>query len=107
MRVEEIKWLLGKLNVEKIFVSPDGEKVKSSCPLAPWRHPSGRDNHPSFVVFAYESKHSRAHCSSCQYNGFLTQLVQAVEYDSKKKLPDLVNYIATHELDVETQKKES
>ena len=49
--------------------------VLSTCPLAPYTHESGVDNHPSFAVSVKERGESRYNCFSCQNHGSLSDLV--------------------------------
>lgn len=42
--------------------------VVSRCPLAPWRHQTGRDRKPSFGI-AEGPGESRTHCFACHFSG--------------------------------------
>lgn len=92
-RIEDLLRLLGCRRVKTT-----GTRVRSSCPLGPWRH-SGRDEHPSFVVFAADEDESRCNClgASCGFKGTLMQLIWAIEKHSGSKLPTLMSIVQKHD----------
>lgn len=49
--------------------------VETHCLLAPWRHASGRDAHPSFAIKAEDKKKSICKCLSCGFGGDLIDLI--------------------------------
>gem|GEM_PF-1759917 len=48
--------------------------IVAGCPLAPWRHESGEDKHPSFAV-RQEPGDAFCNCFSCGYHGKQSDLV--------------------------------
>ena len=60
MRVEAVKELLRALGCRQLKTS--GNKVLATCPFE-HEHSSGRDSHPSFVVFANDTECSGFNCS--------------------------------------------
>lgn len=67
-------------------VTNNGTKVRSSCPLARWRHSTGKDNHPSFAVFVSDNDVSMCTCLSagCGFKGDLAALtVEFIERGGK------------------------
>lgn len=50
------------------------------CPLAPWKHRSGRDTHPSAGAKIEENGVSAWHCYTCKSHGRISSLVRALEY---------------------------
>jgi hypothetical protein len=48
--------------------------VVASCPLAPWRHDSGEDKHPSFAV-RQEAGDAFCNCFSCGFHGRQSDLL--------------------------------
>jgi hypothetical protein len=77
MTSEKIIQLLNALNVKNAKVS--GGWVSGSCPLAPWKHKSGKDSNPSFGVHIEEFGTSAYSCFSCG-SGSLEELVQGIEF---------------------------
>lgn len=72
MNREHIHKFLNALGMHNL---EDGEDwVRSSCPLAPWTHASGKDSHPSFGVKVLPGQESHFHCWTCE-NGSLQDLV--------------------------------
>ena len=63
-QIEELLRQLGCGGIRNIYT-----KVQASCPFAPWNHSSGRDSHPSFVVFVEDDGESGWHCSGCKASG--------------------------------------
>lgn len=96
MRASRIEDLLRSLGCRKVKTT--GTRVRSSCPLGPWRH-SGRDEHPSFVVFAADEDESKCKClgASCNFRGTLMQLLWAIENHSRVKLPNLVSAVMQYD----------
>ena len=96
MQASRIEDLLRLLGCRKVKTA--GQRVRSSCPLGPWRH-SGRDEHPSFVVFAADEDESKCKClgASCGFSGSLMQLIWAIERHSGSKLPTLMSMIQQYD----------
>lgn len=61
-----------------------GEWVLASCPMAPWKHLTGKDAHPSFGIKSSKTKKSICKCFSCGYGGDLTDLVMDIGLELKK-----------------------
>lgn len=55
-------------------VQARGKWVVCACPLAPWRHDSGKDTSPSFAIRVEDHKQSYFNCFACQ-SGKLGDLV--------------------------------
>lgn len=57
-----------------------GDKwVRGSCPLAHWRHKSGKDSKPSFGLYVSPGEPGRFHCFACE-SGTLATLMQTLEF---------------------------
>lgn len=74
--------------------------VLGECPLALWRHKSGKDSNPSFGMYVKPRRTSYAHCFSCGYKGSLMDLVMELkrnigqdkhDYDFKSALKILAD----------------
>lgn len=61
-----------------------GAWVNSSCPLAPWMHPKGRDAHPSFGIIIAPKGQSFYNCYTCGMKGNLFGLLTNYGRKSKK-----------------------
>jgi DNA primase len=66
-------------------IEPGTKWIQADCPLAPWRHKSGRDKHPSFGIKIGPGD-SHAYCFSCHWSGSQTELLfeldnRGVEFD--------------------------
>lgn len=55
----------------------------ASCPLAPWRHESGEDKHPSFAV-RQEAGDAFCNCFSCGFHGHQSDLVLEMRHLDKQ-----------------------
>lgn len=94
MNKELIKQFGLAIRVGQMRINKKAGWVQVKCPLAPWRHKSGRDKNPSFGLYFHPSKMSKAHCFSCGFVGDLHELVTAIKtlskndrtYDYKKAL---------------------
>jgi hypothetical protein len=93
VKAQGIEFLLQALGAERVFHR--GDKVRSSCPLGPWRHSSGRDSNPSFAVFVKEkdTSHCRCMAASCGFKGTLLDLVMAVQVRSGRDLSKLQLFV--------------
>jgi hypothetical protein len=65
--------LLQKLGCEKI--SFGSSWVRSTCPLASWRHSGLRDRHPSFAVSISPNNTSSGNCLACGWKGGIIPLL--------------------------------
>ena len=94
MNAAKIEILLGMLNCRKIKTT--GNRVRSSCPLF-WRH-GGKDEHPSFVVFATDDDESKCKClgAGCGFGGTLIQLAWAIQAKIGH-VPNVFGYISQHD----------
>lgn len=72
-------------------IRTNGLQVSTSCPLAPWLHPGGKDSNPSFGVKAGDP--SLFNCFSCQSKGTLRTLVREYERHSGKMRLDLMRML--------------
>lgn len=97
MKAGHIQELLSALGCRRI--SGSDLKVRSTCPLGPWRHGGGKDEHPSFVVFAEENYHSKCKClgAACNFKGSLTELLWAYEQHSKIRLDKYHRFITSND----------
>lgn len=86
MKSEHIEKLLNSLGCEKIKLA--GNKIRSTCPLAPWKHGGGVDNHPSLAVFIADGDVSGVNCMSgrCGFRGSLIDLIYKMQRLSGKDL---------------------
>jgi len=93
MKAEHIEKLLGWLGCEKIRVA--GNKVRSTCPLAPWKHGGGKDEHPSLAVFITDNDASGANCMSgrCGFHGSLTDLLYRLQRLSGRDLSKHLTFV--------------
>ena len=96
MKAEHIEKLLASIGCEKIRVA--GSKIRSTCPLAPWKHGGGKDEHPSLAVFISEDDASGANCMSgrCGFHGSLTDLLYRLQYLSGRDLSWHLSYVSEH-----------
>lgn len=89
-----IEELLRKLNCRPI--KPSGGWVYSSCPLAPYTHAKGRDNHPSFSVAISAKGISGARCHACNFSGSLLELLWKLEAVSHRSWGALADFVRKH-----------
>lgn len=63
-----------------VQVAPAKRKgwMDGPCPLAPWKHQSGMDRHPSFGVKIEEGGISAYHCYTCKAHGRISSLARAL-----------------------------
>lgn len=96
MKAEHIERLLGSLGCEKIRNA--GVKIRSTCPLAPWKHGGGKDEHPSLAVFVSEDDTSGANCMSgrCGFRGSLSDLLYKLQKLSGRDLSAQLMFISEH-----------
>lgn len=73
MKREQVEKLFPLINSKVTGHRPSW--VLGHCPLAPWNHETGKDEHPSFGIKYHESKKSICKCFSCGYGGTLSDLV--------------------------------
>jgi len=69
---------LRALGCEKI--KERGKWVKSTCPLARWKHSGGRDKHPSFAISIDPGDASHCRCLGCGASGALYSLLWKLDY---------------------------
>jgi 5S rRNA maturation endonuclease (ribonuclease M5) len=98
MRAKHIEKLLSSLGCEKIRSTEN--KVRSTCPLAPWRHGGGRDDNPSLAVFISSDDSSGANCMSgkCNFHGSLTDLIYRLQRLSGKDLSSQLIFVSENNL---------
>jgi hypothetical protein len=67
--------------------------VSMTCPLAPWTHIKGHDEHPSFGVKLQESETRPAifNCYTCKKKGTMSMLAQFYQDFSGKDCGDLID----------------
>lgn len=98
MKAEHIEKLLGMLGCEKIRTA--GSKIRSTCPLAPWKHGGGKDEHPSLAVFVSDDDSSGANCMSgrCGFHGSLSELIYKLQHLSKRDLSAQLMFVSDHNM---------
>lgn len=74
MNTKQAEDFLRALGAKNIKI--DGERVRCSCPLAPWTHAKGTDNNPSFSIAVGMEPYFN--CFSCK-GGSLPTLVNELE----------------------------
>lgn len=96
MKAEHIERLLSSLGCEKIRLA--GAKIRSTCPLAPWKHGGGKDEHPSLAVFVSDDDSSGANCMSgrCGFHGSLTDLIWRLQKLSGRDLSAQLLFVSEH-----------
>ena len=96
MKAEHIERLLGSLGCEKIRTA--GSKIRSTCPLAPWKHGGGKDEHPSLAVFVSDDDSSGANCMSgrCGFRGSLSDLLYKLQKLSGRDMSAQLLFISEH-----------
>jgi 5S rRNA maturation endonuclease (ribonuclease M5) len=96
MKAEHIEKLLVSLGAEKIRAS--GNKIRSTCPLAPWKHGGGKDEHPSLAVFISDDDSSGANCMSgrCGFRGSLSDLIFRMQKLSGRDLSAQLLFVSEH-----------
>ena len=80
---ERIKEFLIALGITEISEreTDEGNWLQASCPLAPWKHASGVDRHPSFGVRipTKEGESPYFHCFACNSGGSLPRLIHNLQ----------------------------
>lgn len=66
-----------------------GDKIRSTCPLAPWFHKDGKDKHPSFVLVVNGAYGAAYNCSGCAKKGTVRQLLHTFAEQSGQSYRDL------------------
>lgn len=96
MKAEHIEKLLGSLGCEKVRLA--GTKIRSTCPLAPWKHGGGKDEHPSLAVFVSDDDSSGVNCMSgrCGFHGSLTDLIYKLQKLSQRDLSAQLLFVSEH-----------
>ena len=101
MNMGRIQELLSHLNCH--LIKPGFDKVRASCPFAPWGHRDGRDQHPSFVVWVNDDSESSWYCSGCKASGrSMLGLVWKYERHSGHNLKRLIEFVHKRHLTEET-----
>ncbi len=77
MDAAHITTLLTRLGCERITCGANW--VRSTCPLARWRHATGRDRKPSFAVSRNADGPSAVRCLACGYKGPLIPMLWYLE----------------------------
>lgn len=92
MNAKNIQELMRLLGCTKIKQQPNGW-ISSTCPLAPWTHGSGHDNHPSFGIVTEDYKLSSYKCLACHERGTLRHLYYVYTMKAKKTIDGVANFI--------------
>jgi hypothetical protein len=99
---ERIVKFLEKLECSGISVSDTSDWVRASCPLAPWTHKDGRDDHPSFgVKVPEEGRPAAYHCFACGRKGTLAQLLHTLTWLSGESPTEALHFLLDHFDDVD------
>ncbi len=61
--------------------------VSLPCPFAAWKHPSGKDSHPSFGVSVADDGTSIYNCFTCKSKGPFADLAEDLAYYTKNDAP--------------------
>jgi hypothetical protein len=101
MTAEQATLFLTALRCKQIKVKDNGW-VEAACPLAPWLHPTGKDNNPSFGVVVNDGGSSNFSCFTCT-KGTAEELVQMLTLYAKNSLGDYDIAGAHHILDSEVK----
>lgn len=94
MEASQITVLLRRLGCERVTVGSSW--VRSTCPVARWRHASGRDRKPSFAVSRTPEGTSNSRCLACGYKGSLMSLLWYLD-DCGQKVDHLVHLVVKGE----------
>jgi hypothetical protein len=88
MRAAQIEELLSGLGCDRVHSASSGRGpiVRSTCPLAFWKHSGARDKKPSFAVFVADRDASYVRCLACGFKGDLNTLVLTVQKRSGRDL---------------------
>ena len=70
-----------------------GGNISTNCPLAPWRHGSGRDKNPSFSIKVAPGATSVCYCWSCGWKGTLRSLARELIRCGGDQFNDVAAYI--------------
>lgn len=82
MKADKVKLLLPLINSK--MTGTRGEWVLGHCPMAPFKHSSGKDAHPSFGIKSSSAHKSICKCLSCGYGGDLDDLMIDLRVALKK-----------------------
>lgn len=99
MREPDIEQFLRLMGVRHSDVTSARGFVNAPCPLAPWRHQSGKDSHPSFGVSINDSGKSIFCCFGCHADAVgVSWLIQYLWLYTNKYPHDLAKFYADHEI---------
>jgi hypothetical protein len=79
-------------------VREDGAWIRCSCPLAPFYHLNGTDDHPSFGVHVQDDSQSGWWCFSCNLGGNLKKLLHLYGFASREYPYEANKAIWDHEI---------
>jgi len=75
----DLRRILDELEVQVVAKTPGGW-LNCHCPMAEYRHMSGRDNSPDFFVKINPTGVSGYHCFACKSKGRISTLVRRLEF---------------------------
>lgn len=79
--------------------------VRSTCPLAPWRHSGARDKHPSFAVSISPGNTSSGNCLACGWKGGLLSLLWYLDFHGVY-VDKLAMFVISHDQPDKSEKDE-
>lgn len=94
---------LQQLGCQKISFSLNW--VRSTCPLAPWRHSGARDSHPSFAVSISPGNTSSGNCLACGWKGGLLPLLWYLDFHGVY-VDKLASFVISHDQPDKSEKDE-
>lgn len=95
MKKSKLEALIKSINPRAV-IKDSGDYLMTNCPLAPWTHASGRDGKPS-CSFKSTKESSFFVCFTCNTSGNLHKLIDFLEQYKGQSLPNLRDYVLTHE----------
>jgi hypothetical protein len=95
MEADKIEHLMQMLGCSKVKYG-NNQWINATCPLAPWKHPKGRDEHPSFGISIVPGSVSHYCCHTCRLSGDLLGLIYAYRRLSKREVGVLAKYVSDH-----------
>lgn len=67
--------------------------IKATCPLAPWKHATGKDSHPSFGISIHPNDVSHYNCYTCRQRGSLNGLAWLFGRLSKRDMASVFQFL--------------
>jgi len=86
------------LSAERGDIRITRKDVNIRCPLAPWRHKSKTDAHPSMGIKICDDSSSVVHCFGCHFKGSIPYLLDTLSYYSGVNYTELADRIERDEI---------